>query len=236
WLGDLTAVALQPAGARSLPLQPAAPPAPYVFVVDPLGDLPYADRSAAAYRKTFPGARILRRSAASRRAVEELLARADGLHVDAHAVYEAAFPELSSLQLADGGLRFLELAALRPPRRFANLSGCRTGSWFATADSGRYGFGGLMARLGVPWTVATRAPLLDRLAEDYNETFYLAIAGGSEPPEVHRQALARVSARYPAAAWASLLLLHAPPVGEGLEDTPELRKIAHLDSRWSEGP
>lgn len=236
WLGDLTAVALQPAGARSRPIDPEAPPAPYVFVVDPLGDLPYGDRSADLYGKTFPEARILRRSAASREALAASLARADGLHVDAHAVYEPAFPELSSLELADGAVRFLELAELRPPSRFANLSGCRTGSWYATADSGRYGFGGLMARLGVPWTVATRAPLGDRLAEAYNGAFYLAMAGGAEPPEAHRRALAELSPRYPAVAWASLLLLHAPPAGESLMDAAEPEKMSSADSRWSEAP
>jgi CHAT domain-containing protein len=236
WLGDRTVVALQPAGAwsgssGSMPAVPAGPALrPGLFVVDPLGDLPHARRSAKTYRALFPEARVLVRGDASRQALERHLVDSGWLHLDTHGSYQPAFPELSSLALADGPLRFVELAALPAPRRFANLSGCRTGAWHPTADSGRYGLGGLMARLGTPWTVAARAPLPDRLAEDYNRAFYAAVAAGSEAPEAHGQALAQLREDYPAAAWGALLLLHAPPVETETDRAPAAGKNSGLDS------
>ncbi|MDY7094866.1 MAG: CHAT domain-containing protein [Acidobacteriota bacterium] len=239
WLGERTVVALQPAGAGAGSPAAASAARPGLFVVDPLGDLPHARRSAEAYGARFPGATILERGAASRRALEQHLGEAGWLHLDTHARYEPAFPELSSLALADGPLRFVELAALPAPGRFANLSGCRTAAWHPTADSGRYGLGGLMARLGTPWTVATRAPLPDRSAEVYNRAFYAAVAAGIEAPKAHGQALAELRKKYPAAAWGALLLLHAPEFPSGLDQSPASpepasepapRKIPGMDS------
>ncbi|MCB1056405.1 MAG: CHAT domain-containing protein, partial [Acidobacteria bacterium] len=145
WLGDLAVIALQPAGARAAVSAPQEEVLPPVFVVDPLGDLPHARRSAARYRQWFPEARVLERTEASRAVLSGPREHVEWLHLDTHASYEPAFPELSSLVLADGPLRLVELVRMPAPRRFANLSGCRTGSWRPTADSGRYGLGGLLA-------------------------------------------------------------------------------------------
>ncbi|HWN42617.1 MAG TPA: CHAT domain-containing protein, partial [Thermoanaerobaculia bacterium] len=161
WLADATVVALRPAAARAAVPDGGGPP---LFVVDPRGDLPGGSRSAGLYRSLFPQARLLQGEEASRAAVSRGLAGAEWLHLDAHGDQDPAFPELSSLVLADGTLRLLELAALPPPRRFANLSGCRTADWPVTADSGRYGLGGLLSRLGVPWVIAARDDLDDVLA------------------------------------------------------------------------
>ena len=207
WLADVTAVALQPAAARARVTEGEA--SPPLFVVDPLGDLPGGSRSLALYRELFPAARVLHGEAATRAAVGREAAGALWLHLDSHGAYEPAFPELSSLLLADGRLSFVELAALPMPRRFANLSGCRTGVWPATADSGRYGLGGLLARLGVEWVIASRTDLADDLAHDYNRAFYQAVSQGISVPGSHRKALAAVRERRPAAEWAGILLLRA---------------------------
>jgi CHAT domain-containing protein len=208
WLADRTTVALLPAGTATGPAGAAAAveTAEPLFVVDPLGDLAGAGSLMATYRKLFPGARLLVGEAADRQALRRELAGARFLHVDAHGSFVPAFPELSGLELADGRLSLIELAELPVAGRFANLSGCQTGRWPITADSGRYGLGGLLARLGAGWVIASRADLDDDLARDFNAAFYRAVAGGAPPEAAYRQALARVAARHPAASWGALLL------------------------------
>jgi len=205
WLADRTVVVRRPAAARAA--DGGGAPAPPLVVVDPRGDLPGAKSLEPLYRELFPPARVLVGEAATRSAVTGGLALARWLHVDAHGRYEAAFPELSGLELADGRLSFVEFAGLEIPARFANLSGCRTGSWPTTADSGRYGLGGLLVRLGVEWVVASRIDLPDSLASDYNREFYRAIAAGLSVPAAHGRALAEVRRHHPPGAWSGLMLL-----------------------------
>jgi DNA-directed RNA polymerase specialized sigma24 family protein len=218
WLGEVTTVALHTAGAHaSAGGGPAQSP---LFVVDPAENLGGAERSLSVYRRLFPGARILRGGAATRRAVRGALAGAEWLHVDAHASYDPVFPEMSRLELADGELSLLEWSRLPAPRRFANLSGCRTASWPATADSGQYGLGGLLTRLGAGWVVATRGPIPDAAARRYNEAFYRAIAAGSTVPAAHAAGLAALRPSYPPQVWGAVLLLRAAGAAEGGKTAP----------------
>ncbi len=184
-------------------------------MVDPGGDLAGAERSLPAYRRLFPAARVLRGGEATREAVSRALAGAEWLHIDAHASYDPVFPEMSRLELAGGGLSLLEWSRLPAPRRFANLSGCRTASWPATADSGQYGLGGLLTRLGAGWVVATRGPIPDGAAYRYNQAFYRAIAAGSAVPAAHASGLAGLRASYPPQVWGAILLLRAAGAAEG---------------------
>lgn len=203
-LGDLTTVALQPLAAQEATTGINGRP---LFVLDPLGDLPAALASRSFYRGLFPDAQVLAREQANLQAFRDALARASWLHLDSHGSFNPAFPELSALRLADGPLTFLELAELPAPRRFVNLSGCRTGAWSITPDSGHYGLGGLLARLGAGWVIASRSPLEDALAREYNLAFYRRIATGGTVPEAHRQGLDALRGRYPPRQWGGLLLL-----------------------------
>src|SRR6185295_2369987 len=188
WLSERTTVAVHVAGARAA--ANGGKGGKPVFVVDPTGDLAGAERSLVAYRRWFPGGRFLRGGEATPAAVGEALTGAGWLHVDAHASYDPVFPEMSRLQLAGGELSLMEWSRLPVPRQFANLSGCRTASWPATADSGQYGLGGLLARLGVGWVVATRGPIPDDAAGRYNQAFYRALAAGAGVPAAHAAGLA----------------------------------------------
>jgi DNA-directed RNA polymerase specialized sigma24 family protein len=212
WLGEVTTVALHVAGSQAVAGGAAGGP---LFVVDPGGDLAGAESSLPAYRRLFPTARILRGGKATRERVSRALAGAEWLHVDAHASYDPVFPEMSRLELAGGGLSLLEWSRLPAPRRFANLSGCRTASWPATADSGQYGLGGLLTRLGAGWVVATRGPIPDGAAYRYNQAFYRAIAAGSAVPAAHASGLAGLRASYPPQVWGAILLLRAAGAAEG---------------------
>ncbi len=213
WLGEVTTVALHTAGGHAAG-ESGAGTRP-LFVVDPGGDLGEAERSLPEYRRRFPGGRFLRGGEATRGAVLGALAGAEWLHVDAHASYDPVFPEMSRLELADGGLGLMEWARLPAPRRFANLSGCRTASWPATADSGQYGLGGLLTRLGAGWVVATRGPVPDHAAGLYNRAFYGAIAAGRSVPAAHAAGLAALRPVAPPQIWGAILLLRAAgsPVG-----------------------
>lgn len=206
WLADRTAVALAPAGTgRPLPARKVA--GVPLFVVDPLDDLAGSSGLAATFRELFPGARLLAGESASHAGLLEALPGAEWLHVDAHGRFVSAFPELSGLDLSDGRLSLIELAGLPVAGRFANLSGCQTGRWPVTAGSGRYGLGGLLARLGLGWVIASRADLADALARDFNAVFYRAVARGEAAPVAYRLALSEAAGRHPACSWAALVLL-----------------------------
>ncbi len=235
WLADATTVALRPSGvalarassstsAESLPL----------FVVDPRHDLPSGKVLSEIYRDLFPHARVLVGDDASLANLRRDLPTASWLHVDAHATYDPAFPELSSLLLADHPITLSELAALPVPLRFANLSGCGTGSWPITADSGRYGIAGLLSRLGVRWVVASRSDLPDRLASDFNHAFYRALKRVPQVPAAYERALAAVRERYPAAAWAALLLLSGGGQSEA-HATPLEDRRSHAENLGAAG-
>jgi CHAT domain-containing protein len=159
---------------------------------------------------------LLRGGEARRDAVRTALHGASALHVDAHARYEPAFPELSTLLLADGPLTGQELAAWSAGLALANLSGCRTGRAPVTADSGRFGMAGLLVRAGVPWVVASRAALHNDLAQDFNRAFHDALARGEPVPLAYGRALGRVRDGHPASHWAVLVLLR----GSGGQSPP----------------
>ncbi|MEO1368921.1 MAG: cytochrome P450, partial [Acidobacteriota bacterium] len=148
-----------------------------IFVLDPLGDLAGARRQLPFYR-ALTDTPVLMGSAATVAAVERAAADVDWLHVDGHGRFDAAFPELSALLLADGALDLAKLAQLRAVPDVVNLSGCRTGAWPRTADSGRYGLGGLLIRRGASWVIASAADLDNRLAADFNRVYYGAFFEG----------------------------------------------------------
>ena len=198
WLGDVTTVVAHLAGGAPEGARQTAS-AEAVVVSDPRGDL--------GLPPTAAGGRVLRGAAATRDALRDALARAPRLHVDAHARYEPAFPELSTIVLADGPVTGHELAAWGPAVTLANLSGCQTGRAPVTADSGRFGIAGLLARSGVSWVIGTRAPLQNDVAIDFNAAFYAALEAGRDVPVAYREASGHVRARHPASRWAVLVLL-----------------------------
>jgi hypothetical protein len=216
WLSDRTLVVLRPAGVADDPARGLDQPPGPLLVVDPLENLASGQRQLELYQGLYPEARLLYGRAASRPAVIRALGEVESMHFDGHGHYDAAFPELSSLQLADGPLTLVELAALPMPRRLANLSGCQTGRWPVVAGAGHYGIAGLLARRGVAWVVASRATLDDRLAARFNRALHEAAVRGATIPEAYREALAAVRRSDPAVAWAALMLVQGR-VGDGQE-------------------
>ena len=201
WLGEVTTVASHAAGGRRGTARGTRAHGA-VVVSDPRLDLGAPEPAAAGDR------RLLRGGGATREALRLALDGARRLHVDAHARYEPAFPELSTILLSDGPVTGYELAAWGSDLELANLSGCQTGRSPVSADSGRFGIAGLLARSGVTWVVGTRAPLDNELAQRFNRAFDAGLADGRAVPEAYRLALDDVRGRYPASLWGVLLLLH----------------------------
>jgi len=209
WLADRTVVAYRPAGAVAASTRQRSSSAPPLFVVDPGANLSAGAELTRFYQRLFPGARVLHGSGATAAAVEQQLGGAGWLHVDAHARYDPAFPELSDLVLADGSIDAGRLAGETSSLALANLSACQSGRWPVTADSGRFGIAGLLARSGVPWVVGARSDLTDALAADFNRAFYDRLVAGSAIPDAYGAALADARRLHAASDWAALLLLQA---------------------------
>lgn len=208
WLGERTVVAVLPVGtswgSQAASLAPRRP----LFVVDPNGNLQYASAALDRQRRRFPTATLLVGSGATHGALLAALDSARWLHLDAHARYDEAYPDLSTIELADRPLLASELARPGLALEFANLSGCGTGRWPATADSGRYGLAGELARSGVPWVIATTADLPDEVAGRFNDAFYTCLAKQGTAPDCYGEAIRLVAHQHPAVSWAGLLLLH----------------------------
>ncbi len=212
WLADATTVVLVPVGAGTGPRPSAEGSRTPLFVVDPQRNLPSGEALAARYAERFPSARILHADRATRDAFLREIALASRLHVDAHGEYEPGFPELSKLWLADGPVTLIELLDRDVPTELANLSGCQTGRWPTTADSGRYGLAGLFARQGTAWVIGSRTDLDDKTAALLNGGLYDRLRGGDAVLEAYTGALEQVREARPAAEWSSILLFRGRPI------------------------
>ncbi len=220
WLADLTTPVLQPAlRGVQWPRTPSKGSLHGLFVVDPKNTLASSPQQAEFYRRRSPGAQILRGKAATAEALRFQLTTASFLHLDVHAYFDPVFPELSSIELADGDLTLSALADFPAPPVFANLSGCSTGRWPTTTDAGRFGIAGVFARGGTPWVIASRNVIRDQLLGDFNMVFYQDLATTAVTPQLipqyYASALRQLRKNYSATEWASLFLL------AGRENRPE---------------
>lgn len=215
WLGEVAVPAVRPArlaGPVHHASETTEAPRPLV-VLDPTGDLGTRRDRRELYQGSFPRSRTLVGNEARRTRVLEALPGAAWFHADTHGHFDPAFPERSSLTLADGELTVEDLTALAVDLGFANLSGCLTGRWPTSADSGRYGLAGMFASRGTGWVIASRSDLLNDLARDFNPAFYRRLAAGAPVPLAWHRALAEVRRNHPAAAWAALFLIRGSPPG-----------------------
>ena len=212
WLGEMVTPVLYPAalgpdGRNDFADDGASA---WTFVVDPVSNLASGRRLARFYRRSFPAARVLAGRQATTAAISQGMRSSSWLHVDAHGVYDPAFPELSHLALADGALRMTDLAALAPRLRGANLLGCWTGAWPVTADSGRYGLAGALTRAGVRWTIASRTAITDLAGAEFNRIFYSRLRSGETVVAAYAEAMSMLRGKVPASQWAALMLLGRP--------------------------
>lgn len=206
WLGVEKAVAMVPGGISARPRDEKTVGSSRLFVVDPLGDIPSGNSSAAFYRAHNAGAVILARNEATRDAVLAAMRGSRSVAIDAHGRFDPAFPELSAIELADGPLRAIDLPEQTARIELISLVGCSTGRFPITADSGRFGLAGELARRGTAWTVGTAADLADDVAASFSRNFFDSSAEALATPERFRRALAALAVLLPASRWAPLQL------------------------------
>lgn len=227
WLGATVVPVVVPAAALHRP-RPALAQGPTVFVLDPERNLPSSGELAQLFSTLPPPTRLLRGSAATRSAVTAAFRGAWRLHLGTHGHYDPAFPRLSFLQLADGEVALDDLVSAIDPNggpELVDLAGCHTGRWPPTADRGRFGLAGALARAGVPWTIGSRASLDDRVAADFARGFYRALEAGESVPRAFGRAVAGLTKTHRAVEWGGLTLF-SPGGGATVGD---------LDSRTSGG-
>jgi CHAT domain-containing protein len=227
-------VEVRPGASQVHSLDPGPDELP-IFVIDPQGDLAGASALVPFYARLFPHARILQGRAATVAELRRSLDEAVWLHLDTHGLYEAGFPELSALVLADRPISLMELADLPVPRLFANLSACHSGTWPTTSDSGRYGIAGQLVRRGVPWAIASITELDDAVAQDFNRSFYKLLSAGSSVADAYRGALTNLAERRSPSAWAPLLLLKGAGPGATAGNEARSRLLLSRDTSNSVG-
>ncbi len=222
WLSTRTVPVWRPSfverTATSDPGQPSTTSP--LFVVDPRLDLPSGATAKEDYRRRFPSARVLYGAAATQAALQEATREASFIHIDAHGRHDPAFSQLSGLLMHDGLITLADIPIPAFPPAFVNLSSCDIGGDRPSADSGRFGFAGALARRGIPWVIASSSTLDDRLAYEFNAAFYDAIQRELTVPQAFVAALGALRQRYPAAAWTRLRLIGGKAGGKtGTEAT-----------------
>ncbi len=214
WFGEVSVAVLQSAGVPASPLAGYDEERAPLFLIDPTNTLADLAGNLNFFRNLFPDADIRHGEDADSQAMHEQLPRASWLHVDAHGTFNPTFPELTGIELADGSFSMLEVENLQIALQLANLSTCHSGRGPTTADSGRYGMAGMVARAGAEWVVASRGKLEDRLAQDFNRVFYTAIGEGKGVPKAFAEGLAGVRDRYAPSQWSMLFLIRGREVGK----------------------
>lgn len=229
WLADVTTVVYRPAGAWGTPNPTAQLSGRPLIVADPLGDLAHATAQATTLAGLLPNSILLRGGEARRARVLAELGAADWLHFDGHGRLDPAFPDLSSLVLADGGLTLANLEMTPLAASFANLSACQTGHWPDTNSSGQLGLAGALARRGVGWVIASRSDLDDEVAASFNQTFYRYATTGTPIPQAYGHALRSLAHSYPPSRWAGLLLLAGSPLRPSTGESRPVRDSLEVE-------
>jgi len=161
--------------AGKLAAQAAPGSARLLAVIDPSGDLPFANAEGSAVARNLPrdDVRSLIGTAATRATVLQEAARCNYVHFACHGTFHWSNVELSSLHLADGELTLAELTGLQNQivSRLVSLSGCDTGisqvfrrvqqNVFTSGADEYVGLPSCFLQAGVPTVVSTLWPIED---------------------------------------------------------------------------
>lgn len=206
WLSDVTTVILQPPLSANASTHDDFQSASSLFVVDPQSNLGGAQRSLVNYRRMVSDAQFLVGDDATTQGTRHAMRRATSLHVDGHASYNSAFPELSSLVMSDGELLVGALGQVAH-LTLANLSACESGTWPVTASRGEFGLAGQFVSAGANWSIGTRTRVSDRLAHNFNSHFYKALQSNESIPRAYHRALTALKKEHSVGEWSTMILL-----------------------------
>jgi len=183
-----------------------------LVVIDPLGDLPGAEKEGEAVvkiLKELEGIETLelRGNEATKDAFLEAIAKADILHYCGHAFFDGTGPEESGLNLSGDALFFNDLIDAPSKLRVAFANACESGRVRTQRadDDEAASFAeyllrtGLEAFLGTYWTVS------DAAAEMFASVIYSALASGDSLDTAVRKGRHRLF-EAPSPEWANYVL------------------------------
>ena len=229
WLLDQYAVRYAPSvKALAARTTQTGPSGHGVLVVNPLGDLRFAELESAWVLKQTDASKtkVFRGDDATKGAILGAFDRARCIHLATHALFDIERPMASHLMLANSEkLPLYELLPLlaRDPPELVALSACETGMAQVSVTPDEFlGFPAALLHAGVRTVIATLWPVADSAAAPLMSRFYAELANpGTSPAEALRRAQIwlrdiRVS---------DLLLLLRQ-----LRDEPD--PVGHLASQW----
>ncbi len=152
------------------------------------GALPQAEVEAREVAGLWSGTALIGQDA-TRKRVREALEDADIVHLATHAMVHPAEPMLSGIELADGWLTAMEIAALHVRSSLVVLSACYTGAAQHGAVDEVQGLERALVAAGVGSIVSSIGPELDRAAGTLLARFHTHLVRQPYPAEALRLAM-----------------------------------------------
>ncbi len=180
-----------------------------------LGRLPFARQESESIQRHLGGVDTLMGSRASERALKDRdLTNYDIVHFAVHAIADEGHPDRSAVLLApgaaneDGLLQAREIEGLDLSNRVVILSACQTATGAVLSGEGVLSLARAFFAAGATTVIGSRWPIRDDDAAALFESFYRSLGQGATLADALKRAKAEaITARRPAAAWASLVLL-----------------------------
>ena len=212
-------------GSRSLSVLAVGNPAFDAQLLS-LPALPGAEAEAKRVAALYPGARLLVRHAATRRAVLHGAANSSVVHFAGHGVVRPDAPLLSHLVLApdpgtdaSGMLTAQELFESRLPNtRLAILSGCHTASGRLSDTEGASSLARALFAAGVPSVVASLWSVEDEDTAEFFVNYHRRLVRGDDPTTALRRTQLEWIERDKAgwqglSTWAAFVIFGATATG-----------------------
>ena len=180
-----------------------------------LGRLPFARQESESIQRHLGGVDTLMGSRASEKALKDRdLSNYDIVHFAVHAIADEGHPDRSAVLLApgaaneDGLLQAREIEGLDLSNRVVILSACQTATGAVLSGEGVLSLARAFFSAGATTVIGSRWPIRDDDAAALFESFYRSLGQGATLSDALKRAKAdAITARRPAAAWASLVLL-----------------------------
>ncbi|MCC6747998.1 MAG: CHAT domain-containing protein [Deltaproteobacteria bacterium] len=169
--------------------------------------LPFVAHEAAAFARSFPGARLLRATEATRARLLAEAKAATTLHLATHGRYEPNRPLASTLRLADGELSLLDVLPLRLAGPLVILSACESGLGPLAGGDHLLGLPQAFFLAGARQVLSTLYRVSDLGAALLMKHLFRRLAAGLSPELALQAAQLQLRRRFPHPAfWAGFRL------------------------------
>ncbi|BCS34827.1 CHAT domain-containing protein [Luteitalea sp. TBR-22] len=175
---------------------------------------PAIEAEVRAVAEALPEARVAVGAAASRAFLETHAPGARFVHLATHGRFRHDNPLFSSIRLADGDLRVLDLAALPLAADLVSLSGCSTGLSATVGGDELLGLTRGLLAAGARSVLVSLWDVHDATASAIMAGVYRRVVAGEGPAEAMRAAMLEARASVPDPFyWAPFVLLGHPLPG-----------------------